>query len=153
MKKMIATVALASTIALFGIQQAGAQMGMGAGNGPGDCWKANQQNVQVMDEETKKSRDAFMDASVDLRRDMATKRAEMRALMHGDNPDEKKAGNLAGEMFDLRGRLLAKAEETGWKGGLGLGAGQGRNGCGGCDAKGRHHGKAKGMGGGSMMDR
>ena len=123
MKKLITAVALVATIGFFGIQQASAQRGMGAGMGNPDCWRANQQNVQVLDEESQKARTAFFDATTELRKDMFMKRAEMRAIMHGDNPDEKKAAALAGEMFELRTQIQAKADEAGWKGGMGGGAG------------------------------
>ena len=137
--------AIVATMGFAGIQQASAQKGMGSGYGPGDCWRANQQ-MQVMDEETKKSRDAFLAATTDLRKEMFSKRAEMRALMHGENPDEKKAASLAEDMFDLRTKIQAKADETGWQGGYGGGPGYG---CNGCNGKGRGHGK--GHGGGGMM--
>ena len=145
MKKLIATVALVATIGFFGIQQASAQRGMG--DNP-DCWRANQQNVQVLDEESQKARTAFFDATTELRKDMFMKRAEMRAIMHGDNPDEKKASALAGEMFELRTQIQAKADETGWKGGMGGGAGMGCNGCNGSGGGKGHHKR----GGGMMMN-
>lgn len=127
MKKLIATVALVATVGFFGIQQASAQRGMGAGIGNPDCWRANQQNVQVLDEESQKARIAFFDTTTELRKDMFVKRAEMRAVMNAENPDEKKAAVLAGELFELRTQIQAKADEAGWKGGMGGGAGIGCN--------------------------
>lgn len=148
MKKLIAAVALVATVGFFGIQQASAQRGMGAGVGNPDCWRANQQNVQVLDAESMKARTVFLNSTTELRKDMVMKRAEMRAIMHGDNPDEKKAAALAGELFELRSQIQAKAHEAGWKGGMGGGAGLGCNSCSGPGGgKGHHKG-----GGGYMMN-
>lgn len=123
MKKVLAALALAATIGFFGIQQADAQRGpMGWGGGPAgaNCWKANAgQNVQVMDEETKKAYNAFMDATVDLRREMFGKREQMRALTFAETPDQAKIDALAKEMFDLRTQIQEKADELGWQGGIG----------------------------------
>ncbi|MCB2183607.1 MAG: periplasmic heavy metal sensor [Desulfobulbaceae bacterium] len=147
MKKLIAVVALAATVGLFGMQEASAQKGMGRGGyGPGDCWRANQQNVQVLDEETQKARDAFFDATKDLRKEMFTKRAEMRALMSAENPNEKKVAALAGEMFELRTKIQAQAAEAGLKGGPGVGGF-------GCDGpRGGGYGKGPGSGAGYGCD-
>ena len=123
MKKLLAAMALVATIGMFGIQQADAQRGpMGWGGGPARayCWKANAgQNVQVMDEETRKAYNAFMDATVDLRREMFSKREQMRALTFAANPDEAKIDALSREMFDLRTQMQEKAYELGWQGGIG----------------------------------
>jgi zinc resistance-associated protein len=144
MKKILAALALAATIGFFGIQQADAQRGpMGWGGGPAgaNCWKANggQPNAQAMDEETKKAYNAFMDSTVELRKDMFSKREQMRALTFADNPDQAKIDALADEMFDLRTQIQEKAAEVGWQGGIG---GPG-NGCGG---PGRGCGGGMGMG-------
>jgi len=125
MKKVLAALALAATIGFLGIQQADAQRGpMGWGGGPAgaNCWKANAgQNVQVMDEETKKAYNAFMDATVDLRREMFGKREQMRALTFAETPDQAKIDALAKEMFDLRTQIQEKADGLGWQGGCDLG--------------------------------
>lgn len=144
MKKVLAAMALAATIGLFGIQQADAQRGpMGWGGGPAgaNCWKANAgQNVQVMDEETKKAYNAFMDATVDLRKEMFSKSEQMRALTFAADPDEAKIDVLAKEMFDLRTQIQEKADELGWQGGIG-GPGFG------CGGPGRGMGMGCGRGG------
>lgn len=126
MKKILAALALAASIGFFGIQQADAQRGMGWGGGPAgaNCWKANAgQNAQVMDEETRKTYTAFMDATIDLRREMFSKNEQMRALTFAATPDEAKIDALAKEMFDLRTQIQEKADEVGWQGGLGPGCG------------------------------
>lgn len=157
MKKIIAAVAVVATVGLFGSQFALAQRGMGGGMGPGmgpgNCWQTGTPgaNAQVMDETTLATRQAFLDATTDLRREMAGKRAEMRAIMNSASPDEARAGKLAEEMFDLRTQIQAKATETGWKGGFGgggywcngYGPGGGK-GMGGGHGYGRHH---RGQGG------
>ncbi|MBU4260357.1 MAG: periplasmic heavy metal sensor [Proteobacteria bacterium] len=147
MKKVLAALALVVTIGFFGIQQADAQRGpMGWGGGPAgiNCGKATAgQNVQVMDEETKKSYNSFMDATVDLRREMFSKREQMRALTFATTPDEEKIDALAKEMFDLRTQIQEKADEVGWQGGMG-GAGFA---CGG-PGRGMGMGMGNGMGSG-----
>jgi zinc resistance-associated protein len=144
MKRVLAAMALAATIVFFGIQQADAQHGpMGWGGGPGgaNCWKANggQQNAQAMDEETKKAYNAFMDATVDLRKEMFSKREQMRALTFAAEPDQVKIDALAREMFDLRTQIQEKATEAGWQGGFG------GPGCG-CGGPGRGMGMGCGRG-------
>lgn len=148
MKKILAALALAATIGVFGIQQADAQRGvMGSGGGPGagNCWKANAvQNAQVMDEETRKTYNAFMDATADLRREMFSRREVMRALTSVPNPDTAKIDAVAKEMFDLRTKMQAKADEVGWKGSCGFGGP-------GCGGPGRGYGMGYGMGCGGNM--
>lgn len=68
---------------------------------------------QAMDAETKDKYDAFFKATTDLRKEIAIKRAEKRAIMRSDNPDPKQAGQLTGELFELRAQMLAQAEEAG----------------------------------------
>ncbi|MFH1214975.1 MAG: periplasmic heavy metal sensor [Pseudomonadota bacterium] len=126
MKKTIAAIALAATIGLFGFQNADAQRGhQGWGGGPAaaDCIRAGQ-NSQVMDAETKKIYNTFMDATYDLRKDMFSLREQMRALRFAETPDQKAIDAVADQMFDLRNQIQAKAEEVGWQGG---GAGYGCN--------------------------
>jgi len=143
MKKVLAALALVATIGFFGIQQADAQRGpMGWGGGPAgaNCWKATAgQNVQVMDEETKKTYNAFMDATVDLRREMFSKKEQLRTLTFAENPDEAKIDALAKEIFDLRTQVQEKADELGWQGGMG---GSGFR----CGGPGRGPGMGMGMG-------
>jgi len=146
MKKVLAALALVATIGLFGIQQADAQRGpMGWGGGPAGayCWKATGgQNVQVMDEDTKKAYNAFMDATVDLRREMFSKQEQMRALTFAATPDEAKIDALAKEIFDLRTQIQTKSDELGWQGGYGMGGGRGY----GCGGRGPGYGMGYGMG-------
>ena len=73
---------------------------------------------------------------------MAEKHAVMRALMNSGTPDTVKAGQVAGELFELREKLRAKAKEAGLPypmmgagcgmgDGMGMGSGMGMG-------KGRH---------------
>lgn len=134
MKKALLTTALILSLGMIGIHQAGAQ---GPGGGPygggADCCKGAGDGpaaVQVLDEETTKKFDAFRAETVELRKEMAIKRAEMRALMGAEKPDEERAGKIAGQIFDLRTQLQAKADQIGIEG-FGPGFGGGRGGCGG----------------------
>ena len=140
MKKFLAALALVATIGAFGIQQADAQRGaMGWGGGPG----AGYQNAQVLDEATQKTYNAFMDSTVDLRREMFSKREVMRSLRSAPNPDTAKIDAVAKEIFDLRTKIQEKADEVGWKGGCGFG-GPGYA----CNGPGRGYGMGGGMGSG-----
>ncbi len=69
-----------------------------------------------MSEDMLKARDAFLQDSKELRKSMMVKRAEMRAMMQGTNPDPEKVADLAGEIFDIREQLRAKAVASGLPG-------------------------------------
>ena len=135
-KKIIVGLAIVGAIALAGLQTAGAgQRGGGSygwGGGPqcNDCgYGYGYQGHQQLDEKTVKAQDKFMNETVQMRKDMATKRAEKHALMRSDNPDAKRVAQLTGELFDLRDQLRTKAEENGLENtnfkGKGFGRGQG----------------------------
>ncbi len=139
MKKAIAALALAATIGLFGFQQAEAQRGsMGWGGGPAaaDCFRGG--NIEAMDAETKKTYNAFMEETYDLRKEMFSLREQMRALRFADSPDQQAIDEVADKMFDIRSQIQAKADELGWQGGPGIG----------CDGSGPGNGMGcgKGMG-------
>ena len=74
-------------------------------------------------------REAFMNETVELRKAMTVKKAELRAIMNNDNPDPKRVAELTGEVFDLREQLHNKAQEKGLdKIGFGRGPGCGCSG-------------------------
>jgi zinc resistance-associated protein len=119
-KKMVITAALATAVGLAGLQtataspdaagpgmqhpcpmQQGAKMGKGMGMN------------KKLDPEMVKARNAFLGETREIRKALAEKRAAMRALMRGDNPDQAQASKLAGEMFDLREQMRTKAAEAG----------------------------------------
>jgi hypothetical protein len=49
---------------------------------------------------------------IKIRKQLAVKRSERRALMSQVNPDEKRVAALTGEIFDLRNLLDDKAKES-----------------------------------------
>ncbi len=95
----------------------------------------------------------FLDETKELRRQLAVKEAGMRALMQSAQPDNAQAAQLAGELFDLREQLRAKAQASGLPMGMmgghhGMGMGKGKGGCGPCDGSGpngggRYHGNRR----------
>ena len=73
---------------------------------------------------------------------------EMRAIMQADTPDTTQAGQVAGEVFELREKLRAKAQEAGLPFpmmGMGMGMGMGP-GCGFGDGDNDGWGRGDGMG-------
>lgn len=78
------------------------------------------------------ARQKFAADNTELRKKMMTKRAELEAVMAGNNPDEKKAAALSGELFDLREQIQQKAKEAGITmvcgSSCGMGAGSGKAG-------------------------
>lgn len=154
MKKLLVAAALIASLGMVGIQQVAAR-GPGGCGGPQDCWQnRGGAAVQTMDAETLKKHDAFRAETTVLRKEMAVKRAQMRALMHSENPDEAKAGDIAARLFDLRTQMQAKADQAGLQG-FGPGYGRGCDGSGGgqgygrgCDGPGDcYRGKGGGKGG------
>lgn len=141
MKKGIAVTALVTIIGLTGMYQASANWGHGGMRGVGEenCPGGRMHATAQMDEATKAKFDVFFEETQSLRKDMAIKRAEKRALMQSENPDTAVAGKLAGELFDLRSSIHAKAKEAGIADFMGRGHGY-RD----CDGPGSHHGR-KGM--------
>jgi zinc resistance-associated protein len=87
---------------------------------------------QAMDAETQKKYDAFMAATIELRKELAVKRAEKRAVMQAVNPDPEEAAQLTRELLELRAQMMAQAEEAGVNFGPGHGCLDGRSGKGGC---------------------
>lgn len=138
MKKVLVATALVATLAIIGIQQAGAY-------GPGECWQ-NRGGApgQTLDKETLKKYEAFRTETAEIRKEMTIKRAQMQALMQGDNPDADRAGELASTLFDLRTQIQAKADDAGLQG-FGPGYGRDCNGPGDC-YRGRGGGQGYGRG-------
>ena len=65
------------------------------------------------DSEMQKARDKFLTETFAERKALAQKSAEMRAIMQAGTPDTAKASQVAGELFEIREKLRAKAMETG----------------------------------------
>lgn len=105
-KIMLATI-LTTSIAL-GISQAALAQPADAGvqgKGMSPC--------QQMDPATQKVRDKFLTETVELRKQLAEKNAAMQAVLNAGTPDTDKASKLAGELFEVREKLRAKAQESG----------------------------------------
>lgn len=133
-KKIILGVVLVSAIAFAGMQNAGANPWGGGpnkwGGSPcGQCDGSGFSGQQQLNDTSIEARNAFLSETVELRKALATKNAEKRALMLGDNPDASRVAQLTGEVFDLREQLQSIAQEKGIEK-VGFGRGPGR-GCGG----------------------
>lgn len=72
-----------------------------------------QMQYNQLDPAAQEKLDSFFTDTQDIRKEMAVKRAEQRAMLRSDNPDPAAAGKLAGELFDLRATMHQKAEEAG----------------------------------------
>lgn len=111
-RRMIRTTLVA--LAIVTLTLTGMRAGMaspGERGGPG--YHGARVGCIQMDEKTRAAREKFLDQTVDLRKKMAESRAQMWALMRSANPDPDQVSRLAGEIFDLREQLRAKARENG----------------------------------------
>jgi len=115
MKKVLIATALVGIIGFTGIQMATADPGYGYGNGPCRDYSIGR---QCNNEDNFKAREKFLEETTALRKEIVVKQSAYDALMLQDNPDEKKAAQLSGELFDLRTALQSKAEERGITGGF-----------------------------------
>jgi zinc resistance-associated protein len=109
MKKQIVALALISSLTM--VAAASADWGKGGG-GKGGCAQMQGQ-YQQLDQATKDKLQQFAKDNQESRKEIAMKRAEMRALMSNDNPDPQLAAKIAGELFDLRNTMRQKAEAAG----------------------------------------
>jgi len=83
---------------------------------------------QQLDQQTRDKIKQFRDDNQSLRKEIVMKRAEKHALMNSTNPDPAAAAKIAGELFDLRAAMKAKAEAAGidnFMGRMGMGGGMG----------------------------
>lgn len=135
MKKSIMAIALALTIGVIGSGMADARPGMGPGYG----MMGGAGTAATADPELLQKRQQFHTETQELRRQMTVKKTELKAALAANNPDEKKAAKLSGELFDLREQLRSKAEAAGI---TGMGGGD-------CDGPGS--GMMGGRGGRGMM--
>ena len=138
-KKIILSVALVSAIMVAGIQSAGASPWEGgpnkwSGSPCNQCDQSESRGQLQLDEKSIEARDAFRSETVALRKEIATKKSEKRALMLNENPDAKRVAQLTGEIFDLREQMHTKAKEKGISN-IGYGRGTGQR-CGGPGPKG-----------------
>jgi len=117
MKKVLIATALVGIIGFTGIQMATADPGYGYGNGPCQDYSISR---QYNNEDNFKAREKFLEETTALRKEIVVKQSSYDALLLQDNPDEKKAAQLSGELFDLRTELQNKAAERGITGGFGF---------------------------------
>ncbi|MEW6221590.1 MAG: periplasmic heavy metal sensor [Thermodesulfobacteriota bacterium] len=125
MKRTAFVLAVVVSLATIGLGLADARgPGRGVG-GVGGCGGpcvsgAGPGGYAAPDAASQEVRAAFLAETVELRRTLAVKRAELAALMAGDSPDPARAGGLQGEVFDLESQLQQAATDAGlpaWGGG------------------------------------
>ena len=90
----------------------GMEYGYGNGMGYGNCDGYIYCNNRAYGGPNNEKVAAFLKETTETRKQLAVKRSERRALMSQDNPDEKKVGQLTGEIFDLKNLLDEKATEV-----------------------------------------
>jgi Spy/CpxP family protein refolding chaperone len=110
MKKKMMIMVVVAGLALVGT--ASAQGGKGGGYGHHGKMQGGMM-YQQLDQQTRDKIKQFRDDNQSLRKEMVMKRAEKRALMNSTNPDPVAAAKIAGELFDLRTAMRAKAEAAG----------------------------------------
>lgn len=104
-KLMIGTVAL---LTLGLLVSPGLAFWGGNCNGPrGGGWYAGDR--APVDSDRDAAYQKYAKDTAGIRQQLAAKQAEYTALMANDNPDPKRAGDLAGEIAGLREQLRAKA--------------------------------------------
>lgn len=109
MKKVLIAAALIGVFGFAGMQTAMADAGYGYRDG--SC--RDYPRREYRDEASIKARQKFMEETVALRKELAVKRGEFRALMQQENPETKRVATLSGELFDLRNELQKKAIDRG----------------------------------------
>ncbi|ADW17764.1 hypothetical protein Despr_1612 [Desulfobulbus propionicus DSM 2032] len=110
-KRIMMAAILTSGLTLAISQAALAQPGQAADAGSKD--KPAHHAAQV-NTEMQKAREKFLNDTVTVRKELAQKSAEMRAIMAAGTPDTVKASQVAGELFELREKLRVKAQEAGF---------------------------------------
>lgn len=122
MKKTAIIVGFVAALGLATMQQATARgMGGGYGGGQGNGYggygggpcPGYGMNAPQLDTATQEKIDVFVSDTVELRRQIAMKRAEKRALMMNQPTDPAAIAQVTGELFDLRTQMRSKAEEAG----------------------------------------
>lgn len=140
MKKTLVVTALVVGMGFFGWQQASAERGMGGFHGMGGGCMQGGPAYSQLDAASKAKLDKFHDETQDLRKQMVMKHAEQRAVLSSTNPEPAKAAKLAGEIFDMRAAIQAKAKAAGVQELMGCGACQGPG-----KGMGPHRGGGRGM--------
>lgn len=118
MKKILLTAVVVGAVGFVAIQMASARpwgYGPGPGRGCGnyDNYATETPAPGADSSEFESRRQKFLDETSAVRRQLEVKEAEYTALMRQENPDEKRAATLAGELYDLRAQLQAQAAAAG----------------------------------------
>ncbi len=112
MKKLLIISALVGTLGLVGYQVATAQADgnrPGYGPGYGYCGNYGFGGPGVTGDNANFTK--FSDETVDLRKELITRRAELGALYRQDNLDSKKIAALTGDIVDLQNKLDTVAKK------------------------------------------
>ena len=124
MKRLLIAVAMIGLLGFAGIQMASAHGGYAKGGDYGYCGEYSD-DENVKGSKDKATLEKFRSETTDIRKGIIVKRSELRALMSQDNPDEKRAAQLTGEIFDLENDLDKKAADIGITGRSNFGHGPG----------------------------
>jgi Spy/CpxP family protein refolding chaperone len=136
MKKTITAVTTLFIVGFFAVSAYA--WGCGYGSGAGNRGYGNRFNNQSA--VNQEDLDAFYKDTQALRTSLFADRAELNALMAGQNPDSKKVRALSENISKTQSELRAKAQQyniSGPMGGRGYGPGPGYGNCGGGQY--RHH--------------
>jgi hypothetical protein len=161
MKKTAVTMMVFGLIGLVGVAAWAAPQGKGYGRGPGFQQMTPEQQAEFQKnyQEWQKAHAAFLQDTVELRKQLADKRIELRALTSQPEFDRTKANVMAKEMIQLRAKLAEKRIDhmsnlPNWGHGFGPGFGKRGQGYGGfCQGgdgprgRGYHHRGGYGRGG------
>ncbi len=109
MKKLLISTALIGLIGFAGIQAVSARGGY---NNYGYCGNYGN-GYSALTEKDSEAIKKFRTETATVRKEIVVKRSELDALMRQDNPDEKKAAKLTGEIYDLQTRFAENAEDAG----------------------------------------
>ncbi len=109
MKKLQSVVATLTLLGVFAMVQMGTVYGQTDGNTIEFQEKFNQ----------------FLEETVDMRQDLASKQTDVQTEMISTNPDRQKIAMLTEEIYQLRDALQVKAQEAGIDTGLRSGGGCG----------------------------
>ncbi len=107
------------------VAQSQVPAGTGTGCGKGCNNRGGQEKHQVLDAETKKKYEAFLQDTIELRKELDEKLIKYRTLMSSDNPDPAKAALLTQQYYQLRDFIMDKAVQAGIV--------QRKQGCNGCN--------------------
>ncbi len=100
---------LLATILTAGLALAISQSALAQPDGAVAAKKSQWTSMQMMDPAARQAAETFLNDTVAERKALMEKSATLRALMSSSAPDTDKIGQLAGEVFDLREKLRAKA--------------------------------------------